>query len=54
MADLSPPDHKGPPSHGRASRQLRKSVLQRLSCLPGRQHPLNIPMSRWGYPRLAW
>ena len=23
MADLSPPDHNGPPSHGRASRQLR-------------------------------
>jgi hypothetical protein len=22
MADLSPPDHNGPPSHGRASRQL--------------------------------
>jgi hypothetical protein len=23
MEDLNPPDHNGPPSHGRASRQLR-------------------------------
>ena len=49
MADLSPPDHKGPPSHGRASRQLRKSVLQRLSCCRvGNSHkytdePLGVP-----------
>ena len=37
MADLTPPDHNGPPSHGRASRQLAywfsngsRSVLWRI------------------------
>ena len=52
MEDLSPPDHNGPPSYGRALRQSREPVLHRLS--HSRVREPHIPMSHCGEPRPAW